>query len=194
VSEGARIPLAEAEALAAELVDLLAPFCQRLEIVGSIRRRKPDVGDIELLAIPILDLEFDLFGDATGAAASLLDDQCLVLLEQGTLAHRLDKNGRSAFGSRYKRLLYKGVGLDLFSCLPPAQWGVLSVIRTGSSSFAHRLVSPTERGGWMPPRCHISDGALWRDGQIVETREEAGLFREIGRDCIPPELREAEGW
>ncbi len=30
----------------------LAPHCERIEIAGSIRRKKPDVGDIEIVAIP----------------------------------------------------------------------------------------------------------------------------------------------
>ena len=27
----------------------LAPYCERIEIAGSIRRKKPDVGDIEIV-------------------------------------------------------------------------------------------------------------------------------------------------
>ncbi len=34
---------------------LLAPYCERIEIAGSIRRKKPEVKDIELVAIPKLE-------------------------------------------------------------------------------------------------------------------------------------------
>ena len=44
--------LQKAKAIAEELKALLEPVCQRVEIAGSIRRQKPEVGDIELLVIP----------------------------------------------------------------------------------------------------------------------------------------------
>jgi DNA polymerase/3'-5' exonuclease PolX len=47
-----RRPLAEATALATELVDLLRVFCARIEIAGSVRRRRPDIGDLELVVVP----------------------------------------------------------------------------------------------------------------------------------------------
>ena len=37
------------EALAAEVVTLLAPHCERIEVVGSIRRKRPLPRDIDLL-------------------------------------------------------------------------------------------------------------------------------------------------
>lgn len=60
--EPRRWPLHEVESIAIELRDWLAPFClpaegsaqtgARIEIAGSIRRRKPMVGDIELVYVP----------------------------------------------------------------------------------------------------------------------------------------------
>ena len=46
------MPLAFATTLAKKLVDELAPYCQRIEIAGSVRRQSAEVGDIELVAIP----------------------------------------------------------------------------------------------------------------------------------------------
>ncbi len=46
------IPLGTAEYVAKTIIDHLAPHCHRLQVVGSIRRRRGTVGDIELLAIP----------------------------------------------------------------------------------------------------------------------------------------------
>lgn len=61
MSTGPRIPLARAVAAAQAVMALwgmTAPSCQ---IVGSVRRRKPDVGDIEIIA-PLPELEpFDPF-------------------------------------------------------------------------------------------------------------------------------------
>jgi len=47
-----RMKLEEAQVIAEKTKALLAPYCERIEIAGSIRRKKPDVGDIELVAIP----------------------------------------------------------------------------------------------------------------------------------------------
>lgn len=192
MSEGTRIPLAEARAIAGELLALLNPYCERLEVVGSIRRERPTIGDIELLAVPRLVDRFDMFGLPTGQDFDVLADYCTQMVRHGLLTHRPDKNGRSAFGSRYKRLSYQGIGLDLFSVLQPAQWGVLSVIRTGSADFSHRLVTPVEQGGWMPQGMYCRDGALWCATQdtAFETPEEADVFAAIGRSYVPPEQRE----
>ena len=46
-------PLADAERIAAAIVADLAPFCARIQVAGSVRRRKEAVGDIELVAIPL---------------------------------------------------------------------------------------------------------------------------------------------
>src|SRR5438876_12139133 len=47
------IPLAQAERLAAKIVTELNTFCERIEIAGSIRRRRPVVNDIDIVALPM---------------------------------------------------------------------------------------------------------------------------------------------
>lgn len=191
-------PLAEAEALALEVVRLLEAYCARIEVLGSIRRRKPMPSDIELLAVPLFGppLTADLFGQPVGDPVNLLDTRVLELRTAGVLGTRPDKNGRSAVGPRYKRLSFEGFGLDLFSCFPPAQFGVLSVIRTGSADFSHRLVTPVERGGWMPKGKWIVDGALWRwrvpgvEPELIPTPDEETLFAQLLRPYVPPPERE----
>lgn len=195
-----RIPLAQAEEYAAEIVGLLAPACSRIEIAGSIRRRRPDVGDIEIVCIPTLIpvIDQDLFSaPIQGEPVNLLDSRCLKLIGDGTLDLRPDKNGRSANGSRYKRLLYRDFGLDLFIVLPPAQWGVLFTIRTGSAEFSHRLVTDKRQGGLMPPWYKVKDGCLVRvpapppdlGADSVNTPTEESFFAAIGLSWIPPEER-----
>jgi DNA polymerase/3'-5' exonuclease PolX len=183
---GTRLPLAEAEILAGEIVSLLAPYCERLEIVGSIRRRKADIGDVEILAIPRFQewASATLFGDPE--RVNTLDCFCRGLLTGFVFNPR----GRGAFGERYKQLEYKGFAMDLFSCLPPAQWGVLQVIRTGPADFSHRLVKDRRYGGMLPPWAVVREGAIWhRDGALQETPTEADVFRMLGVEFVPPEAR-----
>lgn len=188
-----RIPLAEAQALALRALALLAPYTDRIKAAGSIRRRRPDIGDLELVCIPKIaeQGQADMFGETIALPPrNLLDEHCSDLLEAGTFTHRLDKNGRQAFGSRYKRLLFEGVGLDLFSVLAPAQFGVVYLIRTGSADFSHRLVTSHRLGGWMPFAYCVKDGALWRGAELLETPEEIDVFNAIGRPFVEPWERE----
>lgn len=47
--------LSNARVIANELVQTLAPFCDRIEIAGSLRRQKPQVHDIDIVALPNYD-------------------------------------------------------------------------------------------------------------------------------------------
>jgi DNA polymerase/3'-5' exonuclease PolX len=186
-----RRPLAEMEAVAEQLVAQLEPVCRRIVVAGSIRRRVADPGDIELVCAPRLHTTADLFG-MPGQELNLLDDFVTALLDQGVLEHRLDKHGRPSCGSRYKRLCYQGVALDLFAVIEPAQWGVLLAIRTGPATFSKTLVTPRRQGGWCPDWLQCKDGALVRrdSGEIVPTPEEEDCFRALGLTYVPPEQRD----
>ena len=184
-----RVPLAEAERLAWELIAQLEPACERILTVGSVRRKKPEVHDLQLLCQPRLTAQHDLFGEEIDHT-NHLDDAVAGLMTAGLLAHRLDTHGRHAYGTRYKRLTYKGVGLDLFSCLAPAQWGIQSLIRTGPDTFSRRLVTQRKFGGFLPDGWHVKDGSIWDEaGWQVLTPEEIDVFRELGIAYVEPEAR-----
>ncbi len=193
--------LAEAEALAAEILALLDGTCERRAIVGSVRRRKPEPHDIEILCVPIRWPREDLFANVVGWD-SALEDRVARLLAEGVLTARLDRNGQRAIGKRYKRLSYRGAALDLFCVIEPAQWGVLSVIRTGPAEFSQQVVTrrsrqayAPERPGLLPDHLFVREGALWEihDNwdwlEPVPTPEESDFFRCLGLDYIPPEER-----
>lgn len=193
MSSGEKIPLEEAKGLAMELIQNFGHLCEQIEVAGSIRRRIETVGDIELVCRPrLVELaEYDLFGDRIGTTmCNTLDTHLSDLLSLGgAFAHRLDRNGRRAFGPRAKRLTFRGVALDWFSAIEPAQYGLVLAIRTGPREFSHRLVTLVAQGGWMPAgmRCH--NGALWRDGVLLETQNEHDVFEALGRPYIAPENR-----
>lgn len=179
-----RIDLITAQAIAEEVRTLLAPACHRIEIAGSIRRRSPTVGDIELLAEPILtERPIDLFGEMT-ETEDHLDTLAYKFLANGTFRYRTDKNSRTAVGPRYKRLVYNGIGLDLFACLPPAQWGLLLAIRTGPGEFSHQLVTPRHRGGFLPDGLSVRDGQLWHGFESVPVPDEETLFDILSMDYM----------
>lgn len=45
------IPLSSADKYAKRLMDILGPFCDKIAVAGSIRRRRPVVGDIDLVIL-----------------------------------------------------------------------------------------------------------------------------------------------
>src|SRR5438094_10621249 len=153
-----RVPLADARRLATEVVQLLKPACERIEIAGSIRRTQSDIGDIELLGIPRTESrQADLFGECL-ETIDLLAQRTDALLAEGVFTHRPDRNGRPSYGPRYKRLVYRGLGLDLFTTVPE-NWGIIFLIRTGPASFSQKLMTDRRRGGWMPAHLRVQDGS-----------------------------------
>ncbi len=164
--------------IAARLVEHLQPYCERVEIAGSVRRKRPEVKDIEIVALPCLQIGTNLFGEAV---------QTYDLIDGATGLGRFIKNG-----PKYKQIyLPEGVMLDLFCVIPPAQWGYLFAIRTGPAAFSKRLVTARKFGGWMPSYVKPEDGVIKSGGHIIRMPEEADLFRFCGLPWIEPENRDA---
>ena len=179
-----RYSLLDMETLAMEVVDLLKLAIVRWEVVGSMRRRAPFVGDVELLLEPVVEPhQTDLFGNVI-TTRNLLDAVVDAYVEEETFSHRLSKDGARASGSRYKRLLYRRVPVDLFVCLPPAEWGVLEAIRTGPAAYAKWLVTPALSGGALPFGLRVQDGALYRGRTKLPTPDERSFFAAIGQAYV----------
>lgn len=169
-------PYAEALAIADDLLTLLHPACERIAIAGSLRRKRPEVGDLEIVAIPKTEPITDLFGTEVGRA-SLVDD---------VLVNRVfTKNGE-----KYKQFAYQDMTVDLFLATPET-WGVIYTIRTGPWEYAKWLVTSRYAGGAMPGTMRCQDGRLWQSGAVLDTPEEADVFKALGLEFVPPERRVA---
>lgn len=178
-----------ASEIAAKLLDSLDPATTRRQVVGSLRRGAETVGDIELLVAPVLvPVGHDLFGNVVTYRDDL-ECWCREQLELGNLQYRMNEHGNPVNGERYKRFWVSGVALDLFICRPPAQWGVLELIRTGPSAFSQRFVSAKAAGGWLPFGWRVRDGALWDRDTLIETPAELDVFAALGQAYVRPEDR-----
>ena len=49
----AELELAKAQLLAKQVEDIVKPLSDKLEVVGSIRRQKPTVGDVDFVSVAI---------------------------------------------------------------------------------------------------------------------------------------------
>ena len=178
-------PYAEGLAAALSLRAKLQPFCERIEVAGSIRRRCETVGDIEIVAIPRMQTVDGLFGPM-GKAVSLLDEH---------LAKYPEIYRQVRAGERMKEMFFEGYQVDLFLCTPE-RWGVIFTLRTGSADFSKWLVTSRTAGGGRLPFRYVEGGQVWGWGKRMpfETPEEEDVFEALGVAWVPLELRHRGYW
>ncbi|MCD4680675.1 MAG: hypothetical protein K8S00_09845 [Bacteroidales bacterium] len=145
----------------------LAPHCDRIEIAGSIRRKKPLVKDIEIVAIP------------KPYYTGLFENGIAKVINQWPKL-------KGELPCKYtQRLLPEGIKLDLFFAKPD-NWGLIFAIRTGSADYSYNVLAK----GWVRNGYKSEGGYLYRDGQRIEVPEEIKLFNLIGMlHVVDPELR-----
>ncbi len=182
--------LDDAERLAADLVGLLEPHCVRIVVAGSVRRRKLRVHDVELLYEPIIEQELDMLGDLINTR-DLMDPALTQLLEAGTLSPR------GAYGpkNKYLRHTETEIALDVFSS-GPENWGMTTVIRTGSREFNIAIMSRFKK---MGHEGHAYGGVTLfaadpERRQEVECPDEQAVFDLLGLPYIEPQDRSDVGW
>lgn len=152
--------------IAEKTKELLAPYCERIEIAGSIRRKKPEVKDIELVAIP---KPYDV---------GLFENGIANVVNQW-------KKVKGELPCKYtQRLLPDGITLDLFFA-NQENWGLIYALRTGSAEYSHKVLAT----GWVKLGYNSEGGHLCIDGKQIDTREEKDLFELIGVPYIEPKLR-----
>jgi DNA polymerase (family 10) len=165
--------LEKAREIAKEVRRYLDGSCVRIEIAGSIRRRKKDVGDIELLCISRFDGGFDC-----------LDRRVQGLMFQGVLALRLNKLGRKVYGPKNKLLLHvpSGIGVDIFSTTEEC-WPVSLVVRTGGKATNVRIATAALQLGYQ---FHAyGSGFSTPHGEIV-CRSEREVFGAVELPYLEP--------
>ncbi|MCC7542388.1 MAG: hypothetical protein IT379_39585 [Deltaproteobacteria bacterium] len=182
-----RVPLVRARTIAEQLVRILAPACERIVIAGAIRRRKLEVADIDIVALPRVRRDL---------AGLVLDDDLEPLVTRlraaGTLRwRRRGDGGYMATGPRRYALVHEDswIPIDLFSVRPPAQWGAILAIRTGPAEYSQALVVGARKRGL---RCE--DGRLIRNDDSVPpveraTPEERDFIAACGFPWADPEWR-----
>ena len=164
---GTRMPLAlvqpVVEAVAANVRQL--PGVSRVEIAGSIRRRREMVGDADVLAVARRP-EAVVTGFATLP-------QVERVLGQGD--------------TKCSVTLATGLQVDL-RVVPEASFGAALLYFTGSK--AHNVAL---RQLAIKQALKLNEYGLFRDGRRVAGRTEEDVYRRLGLAWVPPELREDRG-
>ena len=161
-----KYPYAEAYKIALEVLEQLKPHCERIAIAGSVRRKKAEVGDIELALIP-KPYEVGLFQSGIATVVNQWEKV------KGELPRRYTQ-----------RVLPSGIKLDLFFA-DESNWGLAFALRTGSAEFSSRVLAC----GWVRNGFKSSGGYLFKYGEKFEVKEEKDLFNLIGIHYVEPENR-----
>ena len=186
MSGDTRYPYQQAIKVAEELRALLAPACERIEIAGSLRRKKATVGDMELLCIP--HPSENLFRtDLLDEAVSRLLGGLLPLL-----ALRPSIRGVTTYGPKNKLLIHlpSGIGVDIFSA-DAENFGMSLLVRTGSRDFNVRVMARLKALG-MAGHAYPKPGQggiTSHSGEEIMCPYEDVVFRCLGWPFIPPEGR-----
>lgn len=159
----------KALAIAEKIKAQLAPHCHRIEIGGSIRRKKPEVKDIEIIAIP--------------------KDYNVGLFESGiaTVVNKWVKVKGDLPCKYTQRELPEGIKLDLFFATEET-WGMVLAIRTGSANFSMKMGVAWSKKGYVSSNNYFSK----RDESNTEKfsfKEEKDLFEFLGIPYVEPEFR-----
>lgn len=193
------MPHAIALKVAESVVEYLGYGARQIAIAGSLRRRKPEVRDIEIVVEPrfVRRGADDLW--ATEREADLLEERVTEAINRGTFelrrveTHRRDGSIEyvTKNGPAYKALVAAGIPLDLFIVRPPATWGVIFGLRTGPGDWNTKLVTECRR---QDRRVEDGQVLVWRANswEPVPTPTEREFFAAIGQPWIEPHERSVD--
>jgi len=162
----------EVEPLALEIVSRISPFCIRVEVAGSIRRRKSTVNDIDIVVLPKPQFWVQVVKEIRHKFSAVTE-------KQGEKLATLYVPLASKQGKGY-------VEVDLYRA-SEGTWGILLLIRTGSAEQNIYLSSLAIRKGY-----HLahSKGLTNEKGEVIASKTEQEVFQALGLDYKSPEDRE----
>lgn len=177
--------LAYAARAARALVDLLAPHCELIEIVGSIRRGRPEPNDIDILCLPRRIPIKDLLGATIGITNPASETLRRRAAEQRWVVTADGVEYFSAIAGKPGKF----VKADLWWA-DAATWPSLLLCKTGSAVHNIQLSTRAQHCGlhWRPNIGleHICGLARKR----LDLRTEAALYERLGLPFIEPKDRE----
>ena len=162
----------EAKMVYIVVANSIKQYCERIEAAGSLRRRRPEVNDIDIVLIP--------------------HKGCMDKIKEICLAfhpligpHKPPKWGERMASFRYKEV----VGVDLYFA-DEVTWPILWLIRTGSKEHNIHLCNQAKMQGMYL----AADGSgLFKDRlktEIIPVASERDVFENLRMPYLEPEDRE----
>ncbi len=182
------IQLAHAQTIAQDLINLLNPFCDRIEVAGSVRRKKNIVKDIELVIIPKKEITKEgLFGDEERTIYPI--DK--FLWEDSRFDFRLNKDNKRMYGDKNKLLMYDHqeygwIALDIFTA-DESNFTMIKFIRTGGAENNKRIALTANQLGMnlkIYESCFVD-----KRGFKYQMNSEEQIYKFLGLPYLKPEER-----
>lgn len=158
--------------LAEKIVAELAPFCELIDVAGSIRRGRDWVNDIDLVVLPKSGQDAALIDRCRRNAALIKSGpQCTIL----RLANEVQLDLWIAHGEQG----------DMFA-KKPTNYGSLLLCRTGSVRHNIYLVEHAKKLGlkWDPHH------GVFHGETLLASATEMDIFNALGLAFVKPEQRE----
>ena len=167
----------QALGIAAEIVVQLKDCCEQCEIAGSMRRKKNEVHDIEIVCVPKQNpsAQGDLFAESFERSPWFV---------KAVLSLGIKLKGDPNKG-KYVRMRHENIDIDIFIA-SPENYGLIKFIRTGSAEWVRKQFIEMNKNGFY--RC--KDGHLWQGSTMIETPEEEDVFRTLQIRWTDPADRE----
>ncbi len=177
--------LALAKKTADRIADWLRPFCERIEIAGSIRRQRAICNDVDLVIIPKVEVVKDMFG-VTLSTRNVLHD-FLIRYVADSKGRTFWIKGQDNNDGKNFSLKSPLCQLDLWMATPQT-YGSRLLCRTGSIAHNVWLIEWAKALGcvWEPY------WGLRLDGELPFGETEEGIYARLGLGFIDPTHRDPD--
>lgn len=179
-----------AKKYADQIVEWLRPFCERIEIAGSVRRGKAECNDVDVVVIPRVAQARDLFGTETSRRNLLAEElRNYVTENQARGASWLrSRDGVTTASSTNFYLQLPKCELNVF-CAEEANFGAVWLTYTGSREANLWMIERAKTVGlvWSAKKGvgkELPDGMGW----VGKTEQE--IYRALKMPYVEPPDRE----
>lgn len=152
-------PSIDVVAIANRVKKKLAPYCERIEIAGSIRRKKPNPNDIDIVLI----------------AGKNINKIIEIIRSLGEWLQG---------GNKRIAIMISGVKVDIYFA-DPENWGAMLLRWTGPHGGNIGLSRQAKTRGWKLSQYGLFDAK----NRIIASKTEEEIYNALGKPYKPPELR-----
>jgi len=176
-----RTKLDVAQKISDELLGLMGNLFEKYEVCGSIRRKRSDIGDMDIVAIPVKE--------STGEPITDFIKKIDPTGQQEAAKLGKSKAKRFLDGDSIKRFQFKGIMIDLYLA-DQDTYGTLVLIRTGSKEHNIKLTMLAREKGY---KLFASGKGLWKIDkdenpiELISNTEDGILTALLGRSPAPGE-------
>lgn len=166
--------------LAIDCCERLKPFCEVINIVGSLRRRLPEISDIDIMCVPrhIESAVHDLFGKIVHIKK--------ISVGFSNAIQSLGTITKGKPDGHYMSLKINGYKVDIFMPAPADYWRQYC-IRTGSAEYVrYNIAAAWAKKGW----CGTDQGLR----RIYDCREIASVLEKKKWEVVNPNGEQPPAW